>query len=108
MLQLGRQDVADGYELLLSYLPNLELESVSSELLLDAAAWRARCRLRTPDAILLAPGMRSDTTAAVRTIIAGVYRPRKVLKPSCLRSYRVDTSYDPREPLSINNVKYHL
>jgi len=57
--------VADEYELLLSYFPNLELEPVSREVLLDAAAWRARHRLRTPDAILLATGMRSGTTAAV-------------------------------------------
>ncbi len=64
-LQLGRQDVADEYELFLSYFPNLELEPVSREVLLDAAAWRARHKLRTPDAILLATGMRSGTTAAV-------------------------------------------
>ena len=64
-LQLGRQDVADEYELLLSYFPNLELEPVSREMLLDAAALRARHRLRTPDAILLATASRSRATAAV-------------------------------------------
>jgi hypothetical protein len=37
----GRQDVADEYELLLSYFPNLDLESVSKEVLLGAAALRA-------------------------------------------------------------------
>ncbi len=47
-LQLGRQDVADEYELLLSYFPNLDLEPVSKEVLLGAAALRARYRLRTP------------------------------------------------------------
>lgn len=30
-LQLGRQDVADEYELLLSYFPNLDLESLSAK-----------------------------------------------------------------------------
>ena len=64
-LQLGRQDVADEYELLLSYFPNMDLEPVSREVLLDAAALRARYRLRTPDAILLATGIRSSATAAV-------------------------------------------
>jgi len=64
-LQLGRQDVADEYELLLSYFPNVELEPVTREILLDAAALRARHRLRTPDAILLATGVRSAATAAV-------------------------------------------
>ena len=64
-LQLGRQDVADEYELLLSYFPNVELEPVNREVLLEAAALRARYRLRTPDAILLATGIRSSVTAAV-------------------------------------------
>lgn len=64
-LQLGRQDVADEYELLLSYFPNTELEPVSREVLLDAAALRARFRLRTPDAILLATGIHCSVTAAV-------------------------------------------
>jgi len=64
-LQLGRQDVADEYELLLSYFPNVDLEPVTREVLLEAAALRARHRLRAPDAILLATGIRSSATAAV-------------------------------------------
>ena len=64
-LQLGRQDVADEYELLLSHFPNLDLEPVSRHVLLDAAALRARFRLRTPDAILLATGIRREATAAI-------------------------------------------
>ena len=64
-LQLGRQDVADEYELLLDYYPNLELEAVSRDVLLGAAVLRARYRLRTPDAILLATGIRSGATAAI-------------------------------------------
>src|SRR6185437_13750107 len=64
-LQLGRQDVADEYELLLSYFPNLDLEPVSKEVWLGAAALRARHRLRTPDSILLATGIRSTATAVI-------------------------------------------
>ena len=64
-LQLGRQDVADEYELLLDYFPNLELQPVSRDVLLGAAVLRARYRLRTPDAILLATGIRSGATAAI-------------------------------------------
>ena len=64
-LQLGRQDVADEYELLLSYFPNLELEPVTREILLEAAALRARYRLRSPDAILLATGIHCGATAAL-------------------------------------------
>jgi predicted nucleic acid-binding protein len=64
-LQLGRQDVADEYELLLGHFPNLDLEPISREILLDAAALRARQRLRTPDAIQIATGLRTGATLAV-------------------------------------------
>jgi predicted nucleic acid-binding protein len=64
-LQLGRQDAADEYELLLNHFPNVELEPVSREVLLDTAALPARHRFRNPDAILLATGLRAGATAAV-------------------------------------------
>lgn len=64
-LQLGRQDVADDYEVLLDYFPNLELVPISREILLDAAALRARQRLRTPDAIQIATALRARATLAV-------------------------------------------
>ena len=69
-LQLGRQDAADDYELLLDYFPNLELEPVSREILLDAAGLRARHRLRTPDAIQLATGLKTKATLAVTNDVA--------------------------------------
>jgi predicted nucleic acid-binding protein len=64
-LQLGRQDVADNYEVLLDYFPNLELHPISRDILLEAAALRARHRLRTPDAIQIATGLRMGTTLAI-------------------------------------------
>lgn len=64
-LQLGRQDVADNYEVLLGYFPNLELEPISREILMEAAGLCARQRLRTPDAIQLATGLRAGATIAV-------------------------------------------
>jgi predicted nucleic acid-binding protein len=64
-LQLGRQDAADDYEVLLDYFPNFELEPISREILLEAAALRARQRLRTPDAIQIATGLRTGATLAV-------------------------------------------
>jgi predicted nucleic acid-binding protein len=64
-LQLGRQDVADDYEVLLEHFPNLELEPISREILLEAAGLRARHRLRTPDAIQIATGLRTGATLAV-------------------------------------------
>jgi predicted nucleic acid-binding protein len=64
-LQRGRQDVADDYEVLLDYFPNFELEPISREILLEAAALRARQRLRTPDAIQLATALRTGATLAV-------------------------------------------
>ena len=56
---------ADDYETLLSYFPNLELEPISRAVLLDAAALRARYRLRTPDAIQLATAFKSEATLAI-------------------------------------------
>jgi predicted nucleic acid-binding protein len=64
-LQLGRQDVADEYELLLSHFPNLELQPISREILLAAASLRARLRLRTPDAIQIATGLTAGATLVV-------------------------------------------
>jgi predicted nucleic acid-binding protein len=64
-LQLGRQDAADDYETLLGYFPNLELEPISRQILLEAAALRARFRLRTPDAIQLATGLHAGATLAI-------------------------------------------
>jgi predicted nucleic acid-binding protein len=64
-LQLGGQGAADDYEMLPRHFPNLELEPISRAILLDAAAFRARCRLRTPDAIQLATGLKSGATLAI-------------------------------------------
>jgi len=64
-LQIGRQDAADDYETLLSYFPNLALEPISREILLEAAALRARYRVRTPDAIQLATAFKSGATLAI-------------------------------------------
>lgn len=64
-LQLGRQDVADDYEVLLDHFPHLELVPISREILLNAAALRARHRLRTPDAIQIATGLSAGATLAV-------------------------------------------
>jgi predicted nucleic acid-binding protein len=64
-LQLGRQDAADDYETLLSYFPNLDLEPISRPILVEAAALRARYRLRTPDAIQLATAFNCGATLAI-------------------------------------------
>lgn len=64
-LAMGRQDVADDYELLLEYFPNFELEPISREILMNAAGLRARARLRTPDAIQIATGLKAGATLAV-------------------------------------------
>jgi predicted nucleic acid-binding protein len=64
-LALRRQDVADHYELLLDQFPNLELVPADRAVLVEAAALRARHRLRTPDAIVLATGLLHGATLAV-------------------------------------------
>jgi len=50
---------------LLDDFPNLELVPISREILLQAAGLRARQRLRTPDAIQIATGLRAGATLAV-------------------------------------------
>ena len=69
-LQLGRQDIADDHEMLLGYFPNLQLEPISRNILMDAAGIRARYRLRTPDSIQLATGLSVGATLAVTNVDA--------------------------------------
>jgi predicted nucleic acid-binding protein len=64
-LQMELQDVADEYELLLSSFPNLSLEPISRDILLQAATLRARHGLRTPDAIVSATAMSAEATLLV-------------------------------------------
>jgi uncharacterized protein len=64
-LQLGRQDVADEYELLLDHFPNLQLAPITREILLLAAGLGARHRLRTPDAIQVATAIQRGATLAI-------------------------------------------
>jgi predicted nucleic acid-binding protein len=64
-LSLGRQDAADDYETLLTYFPNLDLEPITRDILMSAAALRAHFRIRTPDAIQLATGLRAGATLAL-------------------------------------------
>ncbi len=64
-LQLGRQDVADEYELLMSHFPHLEWVPVTGNILVRAAALRARHRLRGPAAIQIATALESGATLAV-------------------------------------------
>jgi predicted nucleic acid-binding protein len=55
----------DEYELLLTSFPNLLLAPVTRNVLSLAATLRARYGLRTPDAIVLATGIRNGATLAV-------------------------------------------
>lgn len=61
----GRDDVADEYEVLLTHFPHVRLVPVSREVLLAAARLRARYRVRTPDAILIASAMVFGATRIV-------------------------------------------
>jgi predicted nucleic acid-binding protein len=51
--------------ILIDTAPNLELEPISRDILLEAAGLRARHKFRTPDAIQLATGLRLGATLAV-------------------------------------------
>ncbi|RME35355.1 MAG: type II toxin-antitoxin system VapC family toxin [Gammaproteobacteria bacterium] len=64
-LRLGRQEVADTYELVLERFPHLEICGIGREETLSAAALRARYGLRTPDALILATGLNRGATLAL-------------------------------------------
>ena len=58
-LQLDQQDIADEYQALLTHFPNFKLLLPNRDILLQAAALRARYKLRTPDAIIIATAVLS-------------------------------------------------
>lgn len=62
-LQLGRPDVADEYEVLLSNYPNLTIVDVDKATARSAAGLRATYRLRPADALQVAACLREDATA---------------------------------------------
>lgn len=64
-LKQARQDIADEYETLLSHYPNLEIIPVSRPVLLKAADFRVKHRLRTPDALILATAALSGATLVI-------------------------------------------
>jgi uncharacterized protein len=64
-LKLGKQDVADEYETLLTHFPNLSLAPVTRSILLEAARIRALHGYRTPDAIMLATAKEHAATLVV-------------------------------------------
>jgi predicted nucleic acid-binding protein len=64
-LKLGRQDVADEYETLLTHFPNLEFIPITRNILLEAAKIRALHGFRTPDAIILATAKEQNATLVI-------------------------------------------
>jgi len=64
-LQLGRADVADEYELLISRFPNLHVSEVSIAIARIAAKLRAKYRLRPADALQVATALHFDATLFV-------------------------------------------
>jgi len=64
-LQLGRPDIADEYELLISRFPNLHLYEVSIPIARTAAELRAKYRLRPADALQVATALHFDATLFV-------------------------------------------
>ena len=64
-LQLEREDVVDEYEALLTHFPNVSLVAIRREILLKAAALRARYGLRTPDAVIVATGILHGATRII-------------------------------------------
>lgn len=64
-LRLNRQDIADEYETLLTYFPNVVLAPLRREVLLRAAEIRVRYPLRPPDALIVATAFEHDASLIV-------------------------------------------
>ena len=64
-LKKAAPDVADEIEMTLSHFPNLQLESVTREVLLRVAKIRAEYGLRTPDAIVIGTAIASRASVVV-------------------------------------------
>ena len=64
-LKLSRQDIADEYEILLTNFPNLVLAPLRRDVLTLAAGLRAQYGIKTPDAIVMATGIRNGATLAI-------------------------------------------
>jgi predicted nucleic acid-binding protein len=61
--QLGANEIADQYEAILTNTPYLELKPVDAETARLAANLRARYRLKTPDALQIAVGLKNGCEA---------------------------------------------
>jgi predicted nucleic acid-binding protein len=85
-LQMELLDVADEYELLFSGFPNLSLEPISRDILLQAATIRARHGLRTPDAIVAATAIAAEATLLVTNDRHFSQVPE--IQIACLSDYR--------------------
>jgi len=64
-LRLGRADIADEYELLISRFPNLRVYEVSIPVARIAAELRAKYRLRLGDALQVATALHFEATLFV-------------------------------------------
>lgn len=89
-LKLGRQDIADEYETLLTHYPNLTLAPVTRAILLDAAQIRSLYGIRTPDAIHLATAKECGATLMVTNDLSWLKYPD--LESLCLSTIARETS----------------
>ena len=64
-LALGRQAIADEYEILLSRFPNLSIRDIDRRVARQAAELRAKYRLRPPDALQIATTLGAGASAFV-------------------------------------------
>lgn len=64
-LRKEQPGVADEYEILLTNFPNLTLAPLTRDVILTAAALRARHGLKTPDALIIATALEQKATLLV-------------------------------------------
>ncbi|MBT8421326.1 MAG: PIN domain-containing protein [Gammaproteobacteria bacterium] len=64
-LRREKPSVAAEYQLYLNNFPGLSLIPIDQSILNHAARLRARCRIKTPDAIIIATGLEQGATLAI-------------------------------------------
>ena len=64
-LALGKEAIADEYEILLSRFPNLNIRDVDRRIARQAAKLRAKYRLHPPDALQIATALETGASAFV-------------------------------------------
>lgn len=84
-LQMEAQGIANEYEALLTYFPNLELIPVTRDIIFKAARLRANYGLRVPDAIIIGTALAQGATLVITN--DAKWKQVEEIKVACLSDF---------------------